>query len=90
MAEGREDGVVQASVRFRAMMSDVERVEIGNGIRLNIKKAVIRELSLTGLGMMPGTGLSRVKADGPAADEPAPAIPFPRSLAASDLSHRSL
>ena len=51
-------GVVQASVRFRAAMKDVDLVE-GKG--LNIKKAVLRELSLTGLGAMPGTGLSRVK-----------------------------
>ena len=80
-------GVVQASVRFRAAMKDVDLVE-GKG--LNIKKAVLRELSLTGLGAMPGTGLSRVKTGEPAADEPAPAIPFPRSLAASDLAHRRL
>ena len=72
-------------------MTDVDRVELGNGrYGFNIKKAVIRELSLTGLGAMPGTGLSRVKADEPAADDPAPAIPFPRSLAASDLAHRRL
>ena len=82
-------GVVQASVRFRAKMSDVERVEIGGGrYGYDIKKAVLRELSLTGLGMMPGTGLSRVKADEPAADDPAPAIPFTRSLSATDLAHR--
>ena len=79
-------GVVQASVRFRAAMKDVDLVE-GKG--LNIKKAVLRELSLTGLGAMPGTGLSRVKADKPE-PETAPAIPFPRSLAASDLAHRRL
>ena len=79
-------GVVQASVRFRASMKDVEQAE-GKG--LNIKKAVLRELSLTGLGAMPGTGLSRVKTDAPEPDI-APAIPFHRSLAATDLSHRSL
>ena len=78
-------GVVQASVRFRAAMKDVDLVE-GKG--LNIKKAVLRELSLTGLGAMPGTGLSRVKAE--PEPEAAPAIPFPRSLAASDLAHRRL
>ena len=70
---------------------DVEQVEIGKGRSgFNIKKAVLREVSLTGLGAMPGTGLSRVKADGPEDSADDPAIPFPRSLAATDLSHRSL
>ena len=64
-------------------------VEIGKGrYGYDIKKAVLRELSLTGLGVMPGTGLSRVKADELAADDPAPAIPFTRSLSATDLAHR--
>ena len=50
---------VQASIRFRAKMSDVDRVEIGNGrYGYDIRKAVIREVSLTGLAVMPGTGLS--------------------------------
>ena len=79
-------GGVQASVRVRAMMKNVESVKAG----INMLKATIRELSLTGLGAMPGTGLSRVKADEPAAGDPAPAVPFTRSLAATDLSHRSL
>ena len=84
-------GVVQASVRYRASMRDVEKADLGRGrYGFNVKKALLRELSLTGLGAMPGTGLSRVKAGEPAADEPAPAIPFPRSLAASDLAHRRL
>ena len=78
-------GVVQASVRFRAMMKNVELVE-GKGF--NVKKAVLRENSLTGLGAMPGTGLSRVKAD--EQPDPEPATPFPRSLAATDLAHRRL
>ena len=77
-------GVVQASVRFRANMKDVDLVE-GKG--LNIKKAVLREVSLTGLGAMPGTGLSRVKADEQPDPEP---VPFTRSLAATDLAHRRL
>ena len=80
-------GVVQASVRFRAKMIDVDVI---GGKGLNIKKAVLREQSLTGLGAMPGTGLSRVKADGPEDSADDPAIPFPRSLAATDLAHRRL
>ena len=82
-------GVVQASVRFRASMKDVEQVEIGKGRSgFNIKKATLREVSLTGLGVMPGTGLSRVKADEQPAPEPP--VPFTRSLAATDLAHRRL
>ena len=81
-------GVVQASVRYRAKMSDVEKAELGGGrLGFNVKKAVLRELSLTGLGAMPGTGLSRVKADEQPDPEP---VPFTRSLAATDLAHRRL
>ena len=67
-------------------MRDVEKADLGRGrYGFNVKKAVLRELSLTGLGAMPGTGLSRVKADEPAADDPAPAIPF-HSLACRERS----
>ena len=79
-----KQGVVQASIRFRAKMKDVEKSARG----FDIRKAVLREVSLTGLGAMPGTGLSRVKSEPEdSADEPAP---FTRSLAATDLAHRRL
>ena len=51
----------------------------------NIKKAVLaRTVPYRARRMMPGTGLSRVKAE-PAPVEPAPAIPF-SSVARSDRS----
>ena len=80
---------VELSVRVRFKDSAINEVDIGGGrIGWDIAKVKLMEVSLAGLGMQPGTGTSRVKAD--TLNQESATLLVHRSIAMTNLKHRSL